>query len=647
MSKDKPSNVAPEFHSSDRLPSVRARFAICVLIFLVAFGVRVLSWHDTRLEVGKVQTAVTGDYQHVAQLLRQGGLASFVSSSSPLSDLNTLGHPPGYSILIAGIFSIFGESNTAVQFMQITCDAFAAVMIFLIVAELLPFNAAVIAGMLAAFSPQFAWNSVLLLPDSLAVLPILVAVFCLARATKNPRLVTFMIAGALVGLSCWFRANAMLLTLFLAAAVPFLFKKREIAKRPTNFSLSLPRQRDKLKFVGQRWRYALAVVFGTLLIVVPLTVRNAIVFHRFIPLSLGAGQTLLEGIADYDPDGKLGIPNTDVDIMKQEAEQSGRPDYYGTLFNPDGVERERARLSRGFAMIRSHPFWFSGVMARRAASMLRLERSRLVSIEPPVSHSLGAIDNLEPAWTGTPAELSLSGVGLSPQAKVFHEVPTDRLTLVGDESRYGDQFSSHVVDVKQNNDYVFTAPIKIERGRMRISVTDSSGKAYTSTIVETIENTKPEEQPTNLVELPFVTSSNQRVQVVFSNEASNPPQPLLKVGPIKLFELGPARFLWTRYPRLLVRGIQKIFLTAVMLPLAVIGLAVLIIRKHRRALIILLLVPVYYFCVQSIVHTEYRYVLAVDYFLFTLVGAAVAWSADILSARARSAKNDLELVLKS
>jgi len=38
---------------------------------------------------------------------------------------------------------------------------------------------------------------------------------------------------------------------------------------------------------------------------------------------------------------------------------------------------------------------------------------------------------------------------------------------------------------------------------------------------------------------------------------------------------------------------------------------------------ILLVVPVYYFCVQSIVHTEYRYVLAVDYFPFALVGVAI------------------------
>src|SRR5229473_950675 len=102
MPRDKSNGAAAEPDFSVTLSqSFRARVVLVVIIFLAAFGVRVLSWHDTRLEVGKVQTAVTGDYQRVAQMLRQGGISSFLSSSSPLSDLNTLGHPPGYSILIA------------------------------------------------------------------------------------------------------------------------------------------------------------------------------------------------------------------------------------------------------------------------------------------------------------------------------------------------------------------------------------------------------------------------------------------------------------------------------------------------------------------------------------------------------------------
>jgi hypothetical protein len=568
-----------------------------------------LSWHDTRLEVGKVQTVVSGDYQRVARLLRQGGIAGFLSSSSPLSDPNTLGHPPGYSILIALIFSVFGESNTAIQFVQIICDALTAVVIFLIVAELLTLNAAVVTGMMAAFAPQFAWNSVLLLPDTLAVLPILLAVYCLTRAARKPRLSTFVIAGLLVGISCWLRANAMLLTFFLAGVVPLLFKGEK------------------------QWRYALAVVCGTLVIVLPLTLRNAIVFHRFIPLSLGAGQTLLEGIADYDSEGRFNIPRTDMGIMKQEAEDFNRPDYYGTLFNPDGVERERARLARGWGVIRGHPFWFSGVMARRAGSMLRLERARLVSTNPPVSHLLDITPSQQPSSIISPVDLLSGGRTISPQSKIFLEqLDSPMLTVVGDRSTYGQQAFWQGIPAQANIDHVITVPIKIERGRMRIAVMGASGQIYSSAIVETLESTTAQEQPTNLIQLSFVTSHKEQLRLVLSNEASSP-NPIVKLGPVTFFELGPARFLWTRYPRLLVHAIQRLFLTAIILPLAIIGLGLLIIRRHSRALIILSVVPVYFFCVQSIVHTEYRYVLAVNYFLFALAGVCVAWVTNMVIAK--------------
>jgi hypothetical protein len=45
--------------------------------------------------------------------------------------------------------------------------------------------------------------------------------------------------------------------------------------------------------------------------------------------------------------------------------------------------------------------------------------------------------------------------------------------------------------------------------------------------------------------------------------------------------------------------------------------------KKWRALVVLLAVPVYYLCVQSALHTEYRYVLAVHYFLFAAAGHAL------------------------
>lgn len=589
----------------------RNHLVIGTAIFLLAFGVRLLAWHDTRHEVGKVQTVVTEDYKRVGQFFREGGVRAFFNSASPLADPNNLGHPPGYSIVLSLVRSGPRESDAPAQFLQIFIDALSAVLIFLIVAELLSILPAVIVGMMAALSPQLAWNSVLLLPDSLAVFPILLAVYLLALARPTPRLVLFIAAGALLGISCWLRANGMLLTFFMAAAVPLLIKSKS-------------------------WlRYSLAVVFTTCLVVLPLTLRNAIVFHRFIPLSLGAGQTLLEGIADYDTAGRFNIPNTDMGIMKQEAEMFQRPDYYGTLFNPDGVERERWRLRRGFGVIRSHPFWFSGVMVRRAASMVRLERARLISINPPVTYPLHLVDQSSIVSSMPPDNLAVTGTKGSAQIKTSLPLDGQTLTIIGDDSRYGTQFILPPASVRAKTEYVFKVAIGIEKGRMKIAVTDGSGRPYSSAILEPDEGTPPEEQRQKLIDLPFTTGNDGQIRLVLSNEASNQ-APLVQIHSVKLYELGPARNAWTRYPRILIHSIQKAIITAVILPLAIMGLAVTILRKDSAALVVLSVVPAYYFLVQSAFHTEYRYVLAVNYFVFAFAALGITLIATWVKKRMAS-----------
>ena len=563
-----------------------------LLVFLSAFGVRLLSWQDTRAEVLKVQSVVVADYKRVARLLIQGGASSFFDSSSPLADPNNLGHPPGYSILLAIVYATLGESNAAVQLIQITFDALCCVLILLIVAELISIGAGLLAGMLAALSPQFAWNSVLLLPDSLSVFPILLSVYLLARAVKRPGLLTVMSTGALVGVSCWLRANALLLAPFMACACLLLFER------------------------GRRLRFGAALLAGAVLTIAPLTIRNAIVFRHFIPLSLGAGQTFLEGIADYDHEGRFGVPATDMGIMKWEAETFNRPDYYGTLFNPDGIRRERMRLRRGLSITASHPIWFAGVMTRRAASMLRLERARLISKEPPVSHSLDEVNNLAPVWTINAPELKATS-RLDSRANASLTEDNQFIELTGNDSKYGDQLASVPFQLQRNTDYVLTLPAKLTRGRMSISVR-SAHTTHASVIIETEEMKTPHEQPERLIELPFVSDTDTTAQLIISNAAPQDPNPTVLLGSPKLYALGTASNTWTRLPRTLINLLQKLYITAVFLPLSILGLILLLRSRSYKPLVLLLLVPAYYLSIQSATHTEYRYILSMHYFLFAL-----------------------------
>ena len=205
------------------------------------------------------------------------------------------------------------------------------------------------------------------------------------------------------------------------------------------------------------------------------------------------------------------------------------------------------------------------------------------------------------------------------------------LTVIGDNQRYGRQFSCGPFTVSANTDYLIELSGRIDQGRMRVSIEDANGHPYVSEILETLEVNESVGQPTQVIRLPFV-SRGSAIEIKMNSEASAD-EPLGHITSIELYELGPARFLWTRYPRVLLYGLQKLFTTAVFLPLALIGVGLTIFSKRTAALIILSVVPLYYFTVQSAFHTEYRYVLAVNYFLFAFAAVTIAWVGQFLDNR--------------
>jgi hypothetical protein len=161
----------------------------------------------------------------------------------------------------------------------------------------------------------------------------------------------------------------------------------------------------------------------------------------------------------------------------------------------------------------------------------------------------------------------------------------------------------------------------LDQGRATLSVIgNQSGITYVSTVVDHAEVMQGVAQPWQVVDLPFV-SAEAGASLVIANGGAG--YSAIKLSAIEAFDLGAASMLWTRYPRLVIRGLQKLFVTAVMLPLALLGTLLLIWRREGRKLIVLWGVPLYYFCFQSMLHTEYRYVLAIHYFMFVLAAVTL------------------------
>ncbi|HEX5707899.1 MAG TPA: glycosyltransferase family 39 protein [Pyrinomonadaceae bacterium] len=591
----------------------RARVTLtCVFVFLCALGVRALHWQDNR-HYFLPFAGMSGEYKAHAMVLVRGDLRGFVRGPDPPSDANVVKHPPGYPLLMAAVYALFGERDSVLRFLHIALDSFAAALVVLIALELLPLGAAFLAGMLVALSPQLAYHSIALVPDPLAAPPILLALLLILRARRTQRLAHVVAAGALVGLSCWLRSNALLLPFFMAALAPLLFPR------------------------GRRLGFASAIVGASLAVIVPVTIRNAVAFRSFIPLSLSAGITLVEGIGVYDKEGRFGLPSTDYGVTKWEAERYGRPDYLGTRFSPDGVARERGRIRAGLDVIRQDPVWFLGVMAHRAASMPRLARVETIASAPATTRPLEVAEGATPAHLIQPSQLAPTDAA---RARLQLSAPAEadaRLDFAGDAS--GALLVSTPLAVERDTDYLLRLPLRIERGSLVVEITDErDGSIISSTPVQHPINYldyTAETQPFVTVERPFVSGDAAEVRVAIRNGSSKPASVAASARAAAVYALGPSSFSWTRPLRALLRPVQKLFLTAVMLPLVLLGIALFARARRWDALAVLLVVPAYYMCVQSALWTEFRYVMAMHYLLFILAAAGLHWACVKLFGLAR------------
>jgi hypothetical protein len=111
---------------------------------------------------------------------------------------------------------------------------------------------------------------------------------------------------------------------------------------------------------------------------------------------------------------------------------------------------------------------------------------------------------------------------------------------------------------------------------------------------------------------------------------------MMLVGTAQIVPLGPSSVTWLRYLRMPLRTLQRFFTTALVLPLVVLGVGLLVVQRRWQELAILLVVPAYYLIVQSVLHTERRYVYIIQYFFLILVSMVLCWIFEMVVKRTRS-----------
>jgi hypothetical protein len=419
-------------------------------------------------------------------------------------------------------------------------------------------------------------------------------------------------------------------------------------------------------------RFSAALLGAAVLVVSPITIRNWIVFHHFIPISIAGGENLIVGIADFDKENRFGMPASDAEVGPKEAVWYDRPDYAGSLWLPDGVERDQSRFTRGLEVIRANPRWYAAAVLQRAFFMLRYnEFGRhsdwpfntctvpIVSAEPAVMHLSSISGDTEPEWSRSSKDLFGDGaVVVSPNADVVADEERQILRITPDDSQFGDQIATAPIAVTPRSDYLLSLYSATERRSAAVKVTSSDLRiALASEIVASsvtsvklrngLEGTDKNEaniasvgDRSAVVRIMFSAGDHSDVRVVISNNGGPSDRSVIEVGQIELFRLGATPYQWTRYPRSVIRGIQKdLFKTNIMLPLVIVGALLLVGARKGAPLVVLIAVPAYYIVAQSPLSTEYRYILPIHYFLFvfaavtlTAVVTAIAQASRIVSS---------------
>lgn len=264
------------------------------------------------------------------------------------SNTATLSQAPGYSIFLSTVYSVFGRDFFRVQLVQNAINSLSPVLIFLIAGSLVSWRVGIASGLLAALSHHLGHISNFILPDEMNALPVLAAMYLVVLARRRgDSYWLYAAAGLAIGLASWLRAQTMLLAVFAGLMLVIISLNRIAAVRR-----------------------GIMMAAASLLLIAPITIRNYVVYGELVPIQLGTGLNLWEGIADASGD-RFGAVRMDTEVATQEAELYNDPRYAGSWTTPDGIRRDRDRTKRSFDVILHHPFWYTGVMLGRCGEMLK------------------------------------------------------------------------------------------------------------------------------------------------------------------------------------------------------------------------------------------------------------------------------------
>lgn len=267
-------------------------------------------------------------------LLRGNGLSSpFGVPTGPTAFI-----APAYPILIAGVFKLFGDASVSSAYVILGLQLFASLvtvsLLLYLGRRLFNERVAMVAGIFWAVSPPLLFLPTIFWETSFSILllMLLLAVALWVRESSNQ--LRWMLFGACAGLTALVNP-ALLLTLIALALVTAVFCWQQEALRSSHLALGL-------------------LLFALVFCAWPI--RNARVFHAFIPLRTTVGLELWMG----NRAGANGFLDESVFPAYNSSELA--------LYRSEGelgYTNGKTALARSYIL--AHPATFLGLSLRRFA----------------------------------------------------------------------------------------------------------------------------------------------------------------------------------------------------------------------------------------------------------------------------------------
>jgi len=243
---------------------------------------------------------------------------------------------PGYPLFLAATYSVAGESNfQAVRLVQVVLNTVGLYFLYLLALLILEDRRwALMALALGVFHPPFIAISDVILTEGIFMPFMALWLYFSALTLKKRNMSHPILAGCMLGLSCYVRPILFLYPVFLLAVL--------LIRDIINWCL----KKNSLSLMWDKIRRFSLIYGACLFVMIPWAVRNALVFHRFILFSTESGAPFFAGtFYDYSPenfDKKMFVPGLN------ELEQNERWWREGWQQIRTSIAREPVRYLRWY-----------------------------------------------------------------------------------------------------------------------------------------------------------------------------------------------------------------------------------------------------------------------------------------------------------